>query len=80
MAASVNSPPDPRCVPNRCPAPDGTRWLSPPSGGWCGVQAPLKFGAPGITLALGVGIGRVVFAALNRVEVVLAVVVLLAAG
>jgi hypothetical protein len=44
------------------------------------LEAPLKFRAPGITLALGVGIGRVVFAALNRIEVVLAVVVLLAAG
>jgi len=44
------------------------------------LEAPLKFRAPGITLALGLGIGRVVFAALNRVELVLAVAVLLAAG
>jgi hypothetical protein len=43
------------------------------------LEAPLKFRAPGITLALGLGIGRLVFAALNRVEVVLAVAVLLAA-
>ena len=35
------------------------------------MEAPLKFRAPGVTLALGLGIGRVVFAALNRVEVVL---------
>jgi hypothetical protein len=37
------------------------------------LEAPLKFRAPGITLALGLGIGRIVFAALNRVEVVLLV-------
>ena len=42
------------------------------------LEAPLKFRA-GITLALGLGIGRLVFAALNRVEAVLAVVVLVAA-
>jgi hypothetical protein len=41
------------------------------------LEAPLKFRAPGITLALGLGIGRIVFAALNRVEVVLAAVVIL---
>ena len=35
------------------------------------LEAPLKFRAPGVTLALGLGIGRVVFGALNRVEVVL---------
>ena len=33
------------------------------------LEAPLKFRAPGITLPLGLGIGRLVFAALNRVEV-----------
>ena len=44
------------------------------------LEAPLKFRAPGVTLALGLGIGRVVFAALNRVEVVLAAAVLLAAA
>lgn len=33
------------------------------------LEAPLKFRAPGVTLRLGLGIGRVVFAALNRVEV-----------
>lgn len=36
------------------------------------VEAPLKFRAPGITLALGLGIGRLVFRALNIVEVLLA--------
>ncbi|MBN6039670.1 hypothetical protein [Amycolatopsis sp. 195334CR] len=39
------------------------------------LEAPLKFRAPGVTLPLGLGIGRLVFAALNRVEVVLAVAV-----
>ena len=43
------------------------------------LEAPLKFRAPGVTLALGVGIGRIVFAALNRAEVVLALAVLVAA-
>lgn len=36
------------------------------------LEAPLKFRAPGITVQLGLGIGRLVFAALSRVEVVLA--------
>jgi hypothetical protein len=35
------------------------------------IEAPLKFRAPGITLALGLGIGRLVFAALGRAEAVL---------
>ncbi len=39
------------------------------------LEAPLKFRAPGITLALGLGIGRLVFRALNTCEAVLAVVV-----
>jgi hypothetical protein len=39
------------------------------------LEAPLKFRAPGVTLRLGLGIGRVVFAALNRVELALLVVV-----
>jgi hypothetical protein len=43
------------------------------------LEAPLKFRAPGITLALGLGIGRIVFAALNRAEVVLALAALVAA-
>ena len=38
------------------------------------LETPLKFKAPGITLPLGLGIGRLVFRALNRVELVLAVV------
>ncbi len=35
------------------------------------LEAPLKFRAPGVSLPLGLGIGRIVFRALNRVEVVL---------
>lgn len=42
------------------------------------LEAPLNFRAPGITLRLGLGIGRLVFAALNRVELVLLVVVAVA--
>jgi hypothetical protein len=44
------------------------------------MEAHLKFLAPGITLALGVGIGRIVFAALNKVEWVLAITVLLSSS
>ena len=43
------------------------------------IEAPLKFRAPGITIQLGLGIGRLVFKALNTCEVVLAVVALVAA-
>ena len=32
------------------------------------IEAPLKFQAPGITIPLGLGIGRLVFAALNVAE------------
>jgi len=32
------------------------------------IEAPLKFQAPGITIPLGLGIGRLVFATLNVVE------------
>jgi hypothetical protein len=39
------------------------------------LEAPLKFRAPGVTVRLGLGIGRVVFAALNRVELALLLVV-----
>ena len=40
------------------------------------LEAPLKFRAPGITIALGVGIGRLVFRALNLVEGVFALVLI----
>lgn len=43
------------------------------------VEAPLKFRAPGVTLPVGLGIGRIVFRALNGIEAVFAVVVLVAA-
>jgi hypothetical protein len=39
------------------------------------LEAPLKFRAPGVTLALGLGIGRLVSRALNVCEFVLAVVI-----
>lgn len=44
------------------------------------LEAPLKFRAPGVTLRLGLGIGRVVFAALNRVELALLLLVGIALG
>lgn len=40
------------------------------------LEAPLKFRAPGVTIQLGLGIGRLVFRALNGCEVVLAAVTL----
>ena len=39
------------------------------------LEAPLKFRAPGVTLQLGLGIGRLVFRALNVCELLLAVVI-----
>ncbi|MFI7402538.1 hypothetical protein ACIBW9_19060 [Streptomyces sp. NPDC049541] len=42
------------------------------------LEAPLKFRAPGVTLPVGLGIGRLVFRALNLTEAVLAVVVVAA--
>jgi len=42
------------------------------------MEAPLKFRAPGITLQLGLGIGRLVFRALNGAEVVLLLVIAIA--
>lgn len=39
------------------------------------IEAPLKFRAPGVTLQIGLGIGRLVFRALNSVELVLAAAV-----
>lgn len=46
------------------------------------IEAPLKFQAPGITIPLGLGIGRLVFRALNSVETVwgVALVVLAVVG
>lgn len=42
------------------------------------IEAPLKFQAPGITIPLGLGIGRLVFLAMNIVEVVIAVLLAIA--
>jgi hypothetical protein len=42
------------------------------------LEAPLKFRAPGVTIQIGLGIGRLVFRALNICEVVLAAVALVA--
>ncbi|MCV7169960.1 hypothetical protein H7I41_08500 [Mycobacterium manitobense] len=39
------------------------------------LEAPLKFRAPGVTLQVGLGIGRLVFRALNVCELALATVV-----
>lgn len=44
------------------------------------IEAPLKFRAPGITVPLGLGIGRLVFRALNAVEAVFAVVLIVTAA
>jgi len=40
------------------------------------MEAWLKFRAPGITLPLGLGIGRLVFTALNRMELIFLVITL----
>jgi uncharacterized membrane protein YidH (DUF202 family) len=42
------------------------------------LEAPLKFRAPGVTLPIGLGIGRLVFRALNAAELVLGLTVLVA--
>ncbi len=41
------------------------------------METPLKFRAPNITLALGLGIGKIVFQALNRVEIAFALLMLI---
>ena len=42
------------------------------------LEAPLKFRAPGVTVPIGLGIGRLVFRALNVIEAVFAVIILVA--
>ncbi|MCB0877474.1 MAG: hypothetical protein KDC46_00635 [Thermoleophilia bacterium] len=42
------------------------------------IETPLKFRAPGITLERGLGIGRIVFHALNSVELALGAILLVA--
>jgi hypothetical protein len=43
------------------------------------LEAPLKFRAPDVTVRIGLGIGRLVFRALNAVEAVLAAVLIVTA-
>ncbi|SEA57329.1 MULTISPECIES: hypothetical protein [unclassified Mycobacterium] len=43
------------------------------------LEAPLKFRAPNVTVPIGLGIGRLVFRALNTVELVFAAAIVLAA-
>jgi len=42
------------------------------------IEAPVKFRAPGVTVQIGLGIGRLVFRALNTVEAALALVIAIA--
>lgn len=42
-----------------------------------GFEAPLKFQAPGITIPLGLGIGKLVFTAMNATEGLLAILLLI---
>ena len=39
------------------------------------LEAPLKFRAPDVTLHIGLGIGRIVFRALNACEIIMAVLI-----
>ncbi len=41
------------------------------------MEAPLKFQASAVTLAIGLGIGKIIFAALNKVEWVLLLIIVL---
>ena len=43
------------------------------------LEAPLKFRAPNVTLQIGLGIGRLVFRALNTIELMFAAAIVLAA-
>ena len=42
------------------------------------METPLKFHAPGVTLPLGLGIGRLIFFTLNKIEFVFALLLLVA--
>ena len=46
-------------------------------GGISFLEAPLKFQAPNITLALGLGIGRLVFFWLNKIEILLMILMII---
>jgi len=41
------------------------------------IEAPLKFQAPGITTELGLGIGRLVFGTLNKIEICLTIILVI---
>jgi len=41
------------------------------------MEAPLKFQAPDVTLPIGLGIGRLIFFVLNKIEIVLAVMLVI---
>lgn len=43
------------------------------------LEAPVKFRAPGVTIPVGLGIGRLVFRALNLVEIALGLTVVVCA-
>lgn len=45
-------------------------------GGISFLEAPLKFQAPNITIPLGLGIGRLVFFWLNKIEIALMILML----
>ncbi len=42
------------------------------------IEAPLKFQAPNVTIELGLGIGQLVFRALNKMEIILSLIFILA--
>jgi hypothetical protein len=44
------------------------------------LEAPLKFRAPGVTVRIGLGIGRLVFRGLNTAEAILATVLVVSAA
>lgn len=44
------------------------------------LETPLKFRAPGVTVRIGLGIGRLVFRGLNTAEAILATVLLVSAA
>lgn len=44
------------------------------------LEAPLKFRVPGVTVRIGLGIGRLVFRGLNTAEAILATVLLVSAA
>ena len=47
-------------------------------GGISFLEAPLKFQAPGITIPPGLGIGQLVFQVLNKIEIILCAIILIA--